>query len=438
MQQTRETNIDFTIPPSGNSEPEWLSKRRNAAREAFNSSDLPRRGLHLWRYTDPGQFLISRKQIAIKQESTKTDADNYLAKLERGEIAGLAIDHAGEEIICYSPAPLTEQSVLLCSLSEAITEHADLVSKYLYELVDEKSGKFEAMNSALFSGGIFIHVPDKTSVELPIHLIRQTGQATFPRLLVVVGRDSEITIIDEYKSANESNGNSPAYSNGVVEIFGEENSRTRYINIQQSNSNTISYLTHRARLAKSASMMTMPIAVGSSLSKQNFGVILSGRGADSRMHGLLFGGDRQHFDNHTLHHHASSGTYSNINMKVALRDKARSAYTGLIRIDADAADCEAFQENRNLLLTKGARAEAIPELEILNEDVSCSHGATVGPIDEMEIFYLKSRGIPDREAVRMIVRGFFSETIEMLPPVLVELTSDLIAARLEELQACHD
>ena len=180
-------------------------------------------------------------------------------------------------------------------------------------------------------------------------------------------------------------------------------------------------------------MLTVPLAFGALLSKQNFGISLSGVGAESNMYGLLFGSSYQHFDNHTLHHHAASNTTSNIDFKIVLRDRSRSAYTGLIRIDNDARTCQAYQENRNLLLTEGARADTIPELEILNEDVQCSHGATIGPIDPEAVFYLEARGIARDEAVRMIVSGFVEHTLRQVPDDLRQRISGFVAQRLEHI-----
>ena len=180
-------------------------------------------------------------------------------------------------------------------------------------------------------------------------------------------------------------------------------------------------------------MITVPLVFGANLSKQNFGVILNDKGADSSIYGLLFGTRRQHFDYYTLHHHASGQTTSNIDFKVVLRDKALSAYTGLIRIDEGAKVCEAYQENRNLLLSPGCRAETIPELEILNEDVSCSHGATIGSVDPQMLFYLASRGIPEDSAVRMIVSGFVASTLELVPDDLRERVSGFVDQRLEDM-----
>jgi Fe-S cluster assembly protein SufD len=317
-----------------------------------------------------------------------------------------------------------------------VESHLELVEPYLYGLVGAETGKFEAMNGALWNDGIFLYVPDNITVEHPLHLLREAGgagSAQFPRLLVVVGKHAELTIIDEYGGGSSEKGQDPAYSNGVVEIYGLEDSRTRYVSLQRHEGATNSYLTHRAKIARNANMLTVPLAFGGALSKQNFGVILDGPGAESNMYGMLFGTGRQHFDNHTLHHHSSGQTHSNIDMKVVLRDRAVSAYTGLIRIDEAAQTCEAYQENRNLLLSSRTKAETIPELEILNEDVSCSHGATVGPIDPVMLFYLMSRGVQPEVAQRMIVLGFVTPSLNRVPADMRERISRFVETRLENL-----
>ena len=156
------------------------------------------------------------------------------------------------------------------------------------------------------------------------------------------------------------------------------------------------------------------IVLGGIYNKADIRTELRGANAYSEMIGVLLGDSVQHFDNHTEHVHVHGHTYSDLDFKVVLEDEARSAYTGLIRIDLEAADSEAYQENRNLLLDKQCRAESIPELEILNEDVRCTHGATVGPIDEEQVFYLMTRGLPRRAAERAIVEGFFAPVLDRI------------------------
>ncbi|MBK7143258.1 MAG: Fe-S cluster assembly protein SufD [bacterium] len=433
------TETGYTIPefaPELERGPKWLRELRHFARENFNATPLPPRGLHLWRYTDPAKFVVDRDAIADTAFTDSYDAIERLEKqhLAEGHISCLVTDLGGRRVEVFGTDALTKQGVVVKPLSEAVESHHEIVSQYLYKLIGAKTGKFEALNGALWNDGIFIYVPDGKSVEQPMHLLREAGlanSAQYPRLLVVVGKNAELTLIDEYGGGAPDATSGVAHSNGAVEIFGLQDSRVRYVSLQRQAEGTHSYLTHRASAAQGANMLTIALVFGAAVTKQNFGVIMNGPGAESNMYGVLFGAARQHFDNHTLHHHAVGKTKSNIDFKVVLRDRALSAYTGLIRIDHNAQVCEAYQENRNLLLNPNTRAESIPELEILNEEVTCTHGATVGPIDPMDLFYLKSRGIHHPDAVRMVVTGFIAPTLKLVPADLQERIAKYAAERLE-------
>ncbi len=418
--------------------PQWLRKRRRVLRQEFNSTPLPHRGLHTWRYTNPNKFLIKHDTVLDTAFGNGYNAVEKveLTHLEQGHLSGLVTDHGGQEIKFHGLEELSEKGIVVTTLSEAVSRHQEIVERYLYQLVNGKTGKFEAMNGALFNDGIFIHVPNGQTVEKPLHLLHEAGRensAHFHRVLIVVGKNAELTVIDEYGGGASDIDQGVSYTNSAVEIFGSEESRVRYVLLQRQAAAAHLYLTHRARIERGATMLTIPLSFGASTSKQNFGVTLNGEGAESKMYGLLFGSGHQHFDNHTLHHHVAGRTTSNIDFKVALRDRAVSAYTGLIRIEKGAKACEAYQENRNLLLNKGVKAETIPELEILNEDVKCSHGATIGPIDPLSVFYLTSRGIPQNEAVQMIVSGFAESTLKQIPENLKERITDSVAQRLEDI-----
>ncbi|MFH1372226.1 MAG: Fe-S cluster assembly protein SufD [bacterium] len=418
--------------------PQWLQKQRRIFREAFNNLPLPRRGLHFWRYSDPGKFLISGDMLSKKTPSTEPAAIERaaLAGLEPANLCGVVTDTGGREIKLHGLAEEMPPGMIVSSLSDAVDRHSDLVESYLYRLVNGQTAKFEALNSALFNDGILIYVPDGVTVEKPLHLLRLAGQAGsvhFPRLLVVVGRNAELTLVDEYDGGSPDITDGISHVNSAVEIFGLEQSRIRYVSLQRHLSGNVTYMTCRARVERGADILTVPLVFGSSLAKQNFDVILDGETAQSDIFGLLFGSGHQHLDNHTRQHHAAARTNSHIDFKVVLRDRAVSAYTGLIRIDQTSPSCEAYQENRNLMLNDGTRVETIPELEILNEDVQCSHGATTGSIDEMMRFYLNSRGIPPTEAMRMIVSGFVETTLQRIPEDLQARIRGYVAERLENL-----
>lgn len=418
--------------------PNWLTEKRQVSKNSFNQTPVPKRGLHLWRYTDPTQFLFDRESMTATEVSQnhKKVEEVALKQLSDNHTSGLVVDLSGRKISFHASPLMKQGRLVVTSLSAALRDHQKLVEPYLYMLINNESGKFEAMNGALWSDGVFIFVPDNQVIEKPLHILHDAGvenSMSFPRVLVIVGKNAECTIIDEYSGGGMDRDKGITQANGAAEIFGLQDSRTRYVFLQRQASAITSYFTHRAQIEQGANMMTIALSFGGSISKQNFGVTLNGPGAESNLYGLLFGTGRQHFDNHTLHRHSSGQTRSNIDFKVVLRDKAVSAYTGLIRIENRAKGCEAYQENRNLLLNVGARAETIPELEILNEDVTCTHGATIGPIDPDMVFYLKSRGLSQTEAVQMIVSGFVSNTLRTVPEDIRHRITDFVQQRLENI-----
>lgn len=412
-------------------EPEWMKVRRQKALETFNNLPLPQQRLHLWRYTDPGKFNTNPDNFRSRPLGEDSAPDNIMRRLKSKHLDAAALDLSGRRIRTENEQ--SKDGLVIMPLSQAFAEYGDIIEKYMYRLISKDNGKFEAFNSALWQDGVFVYLPDGKVIEKPVHIFHEVADLTglqFFRSLVVVGKNAELTLIDEYYGGSQDNSQKN-HAFGAVEIFGHQYSRIRYINLQRQSPATISYLTHRAHIERGASMLTIPLGFGGALSKQNFGVTLNGPGAGSKIYGLLFGSKKQHFDNHTLHHHAAGQTTSDIDFKVVLRDKSLSAYTGLIRIEKEAANCEAYQENRNLLLTEGARVETIPELEILNEDVMCSHGATVGPIDPEMVFYLTSRGMPEREAINTIVTGFVSSTLKMVPADIRGGIRSVVTNRLE-------
>ena len=251
------------------------------------------------------------------------------------------------------------------------------------------------------------------AVEGPIHLFRRHGidlSAAFPRLLVVIDEGAEATVIDEYSTP----GDPRVVANSVVEGTILPNGHLGYFNLQRGGSRSRSHARQRFLLQRDASVSTVNIALGGQYSKADISNVMQGKNAQSEMIGVTFGHGTQHFDNHTEHVHEVGDSFSDMDFKVVLENEAKSAYTGLIRIDLDAPNSEAYQENRNLMLDPTCSAESIPELEILNENVRCTHGATVGPIDEDQVYYLMTRGLPEREAERLIVEGFFGPALDRI------------------------
>jgi len=441
MSKTTDTSLADQVsflPERADTEPTWLAARHRDAAKTYQALNLPDRTLHLWRYTDPAQFLFGSANPASPTTSeippgVSPAYDTAREQLSSGKLAAVVLNDADGSIRIEVEESAQQQGLVALPLAEAGTKYQDLLNTHFAKAVSADFGKFEALNATLWEKGVFIYVPDNTLIEAPIHVL-QRGSAstrwTFPRTLIIVGENSCVTIVDEYFSATAEIADQ---SNAVVEVFGESGSAVEYVVLQRNNTHTVAHYTGRTILADQAQTTLVAASFGGKTYKANLGSILQGRQTRSLQYGLVFGSGKQSFDHHTEHINRGAQGYSNLDFKIVLKDKAHSAYTGLIRVDEHVPNCEAYQSNRNLLLNRGAKAESIPELEILCDEVICTHGATVGPIDEMQVFYLLSRGISRREAVKMIVRGHVEPTLKLLPESLQPRVRSYVDERLETL-----
>lgn len=399
-------------------ESEALRQRRLEALQLFERMSLPHRARHLWRYTDPARFL----PVADVTASTPTAITDQWRRDDA--VAGMALVAAGAVQRVELAEEAREKGVTLANLHAAPAEA--LAS--LGTAVPADHGFVEAINSAAWRGGLLLHVPAGVHLERPVRLRLAApagGAVALPRVLVLAGRHSSFEVVEGH-----GGGASGGQVLGVTEVLLQEGAEVRYNLVQRWEVGVVGHLTAYAHLA-AHSRFTMATAVfGGALAKSDVGAILAGEGAESEIYGVAFGGETQHFDHHTEHRHLAGRTRSNLDTRVVVTGAAHSAYTGLIRIAPEAAGCEAYQENRNLLLSPDARAESIPELEILNEDVRCTHGATVAPLDQEQLFYLGSRGLPRNQAHRLIVFGFLGQTLARLPEATRERLEVLVAARL--------
>jgi Fe-S cluster assembly protein SufD len=409
-------------------EPAWLHKLRKESWVFYQDSPLPDLSTNVWRYTDPNIFILDKPENYFDiLPLLHTDSMQEKQTLESSQ-AAFGFNDGKRKVVTHLSRELEHSGVIFKDLYSAIRDNQDIAQRYFGQLVGSNFGKFEALNLALWNVGMFLCIPKNLTIEKPIYLHRHpTDAITFQRLLVIIGENTQATIIDDY-----SPGPNPAgdLSNNIVEIFADDSANVRYVNIQRLGSKAKTYLTSRAQIEQNTNMNSIFGSVGSGLTKANIGTVLNGRGGNSRMYGIVFGNGKQQFDYHTAQYHKASESYSNLNFKVALKEKARSVYTGLIRIEKETANCQAYQENRNLLLNLGTKADSIPELEILTDQVICTHGATMGPIDPEMVFYLKSRGISEDEAVKIIVAGFVEPMIHEMPQEIGSMMRNLVQEKL--------
>jgi Fe-S cluster assembly protein SufD len=294
----------------------------------------------------------------------------------------------------------------------------------LYSLVgwDEK---FAAHNAALWRNGLLVVVPRGVQLERPLYVrVATTGQ-TFWRLLVVAEEGSRFSLIEEYASPTPE---TEAYSNAVVELFVEQAAKLEYVSLQNLSRATWHFASHHARVERDAELDWVAGGFGTKKGKVRIQNDLAGRGATSRVTGAYFADGDQHLDYDTFQEHIAPDCTSDFAFKGALRENATAVWRGMIRVEPDAQKTNAYQECRNLMLSPTTHAVPIPGLEIMANDVRCTHGATVGRVDREQLFYLMARGLSRAEAERLIVRGFFQDVLDRIE---LEPVRETVAAALE-------
>jgi Fe-S cluster assembly protein SufD len=382
--------------------------------ERYNALPLPTTGDEAWRFTDLKGFDPDAFGHAPSPGLGTGPAEAML------DIAVSGLAHVNETAIEIERAP------------EGVTFEPLVVHPRLHELVgwDEK---FAAHNAALWQNGLLVVVPRDVVLDEPLYVrIANSahGGSLFWRLLVVAEAGSRFSLIEEYASANPSVA---GYSNAVVELFVEDGAKLEYVSLQNLSQETWHFASHHARVARDAELDWVAGGFGSKKGKIRIQNDLAGPGAVSRVTGAYFADAEQHLDYDTFQEHIAPNTESDFKFKGALRDEASTVWRGMIRVEKDAQKTNAYQENRNLLLSKSAHADSIPGLEILANDVRCTHGATLGQVDREQLFYLMTRGLSREEAERWIVRGFFQDVLDRieLEPVR-EALGNALEARIPQ------
>jgi len=336
---------------------------------------------------------------------------------ESNGVAGSLVQHESETILDVVDEDLASRGVIWCSLDRAVREHPDLVHRYL--LSREVAGphdKFIALHAALLSGGTFLYVPRDQEVTLPLHSAVATsapGLAVFPHTLVVAEAGSRVTLIEEHFSEGAGER---AFNGALAEVYAGEGASVSYVHIQHWGEHVHSLDFLRSFQERASRVASIVVGLGGRISKGHVEAFLEGEGASSQMFGVFLPSGSQHFDYVTLQDHLAPHSVSDLLYKAAVKDRARSLYYGVTRVRKSARQSSAYQGSRNLLLNEGAKADATPVLEIEAFDVlRCGHGATVGPVDEEQLFYMMCRGLPEPDAQRMIVEGFLQEVLEHVP-----------------------
>lgn len=393
----------------------WYAARRLAAWEVFQATPMPGPNDDPWRRTPLTGFKWGA--TALTSPTATRAAKRIPATLTRplaGKKQGGQLVLAGGKIesFCLDPV-LQEQKVIFTDFFTAARDYPEQMQKYLGSTLTAHEGKFAALAETLADGGLFVYVPPGVQVTLPLHFAAWlTGPAHFNRLLIILDDNSSATVVQEWASPRNP---APALHAAIVEARVGQNAHLTLVDLQTLGRNVWNFAHERVRAERDARVDWILSAVGSRLTK-NFSVVdLEGQGATAKISGFYFGDENQHFDHDTQQNHLVPHTTSDLLFKGAVKDKSRSVWQGMIYVAPGAIKTDGYQANRNLVLSQSAHADSLPGLEILNDDVRCSHGATVGEIDEEHLFYLMSRGLPRAEAERLTVGGFFEPVLERIP-----------------------
>lgn len=411
----------------------FIGSLRKQAFEEFLALPIPSQETEEWRYTDLSGLELTFTPFAAGVRAENLDGvDEAILQAagQVGERAGLQIQHNSIVAVSHLDPVLAAKGVIFSDLDLAAREHPELVEPYLHALVPTSRTKFTALHGAFRTGGTFLYVPDGVVVQQPIQTLTwldADGAAIFPHTIIVVGEDAEVTFIDRYASPDLER----ALSDAVVEIHTGPASRVRYVSIQEWGSGVVHLGIQRARIARDVDFRSVAVGFGASLARAEAESVLAEPGASSEMLGVFFADGRQHFDHRTEQDHVAPACHSDLLYKGALRDESRAVYSGWVHVRPGARGTDAMQTSRNIVLSDRAKADAIPNLEIENNDVRCGHAASVGPVEEETLFYLQSRGISREEAERLIVLGFFQEVLDRIP--LEEVRQGVAAAIEREL-----
>jgi Fe-S cluster assembly protein SufD len=279
--------------------------------------------------------------------------------------------------------------------------------------VKASEGKFAALAETMVDGGLFVFIPRNVQVTLPLHFVTWlTGPAHFNRAVIALDEGAAVTVVQEWASPTSK---TPALHAATMEALVGANAHLTLVELQSLGRNVWNFAHERVRVFSDSTVDWVTAAIGSRLTKNFSEVDLEGAGASAKMSGFYFTEENQHFDYDTQQNHLVPHTTSDLLFKGAVKDQSHSVWQGMIYVAPGAQKTDGYQANRNLVLSKTAHADALPGLEILNDDVRCSHGATVGQIEEEHIFYLMSRGLPRAEAEKLTVSGFFEPVMNRIP-----------------------
>jgi Fe-S cluster assembly protein SufD len=437
MREMRETDPhveQFGRLEQQTKQPSWLSPLRRAGMARFTELGFPTVHQEDWRFTNVAP---------IARLPFKPNVQAAHGELEAKSIAGFTFGRLPAIRLVFVNGQFAEDlsslgpqrdGIIVSNLAAALSDHAELVQKHLGRQAESENNSFAALNTAFFQDGGFIYLPRGKELERPVHLLflstsKEAGATSLPRNLILAGAGSRATVLETYASTV----NASSLTNAVTELVLEENARIEHCKYQDESTSAFHIAAVHAQLGRHANLISHSIALGARLSRNNIRTALAGEGVECVLNGLYLTKGEQLADHHMIVEHAQPHCNSHEYYNGILDERSRGVFHGRILVRPAAQKTDAKQTNKNLLLSEDATVDTKPQLEIYADDVKCTHGATIGQLNEESIFYLRARGIGEERARRMLIHAFAAEIIERVrhAPAREEL-DQLVWARLEQ------
>ena len=413
--------------------PAWLRDLRDNAFVRFSKVGFPTSRDEDWRFTNLAAFVRTPFRLAQRREVRITDSDLGAWRLKDAAAQIVFVDgHFEPALSKLNPLP---KGVEIDGLKQAIANQEQTVSDHLGRYLDIERDPFSALNTSFAEDGAFVHVRKGVVVESPIHLLfistsSDEPEMTHPRNLIFIEEGAQASFVEEYVSWGTE---TPALSNAATELVVGQDANVAHILIEREHLKTYNFSTLRIQQARSANVASHSLLLGGALVRNNVHPVLAGEGAECLINGLFLGSGRQLLDNYMLVEHASPHCASRQFYNGILDDQSHGVFHGRIIVHKDAQKTDAKQTNRNLLLSDDAQIDTKPQLEIYADDVKCTHGATIGQIEESALFYLRSRGISEPEARRILLQAFAGECLDRISGAAREYCSAIMIERLQSL-----
>jgi Fe-S cluster assembly protein SufD len=410
--------------------PAWWLDRKRAAYERFAALPMPKRTDEGWRFSNfAGLTLDGFSPSNVGSELARASAPGFAAQASLTFVNNRAVARSGT-----APA-----GVIFQTLQNALLQHGDLVKAHLLTQPSKLgSDKFAALHEAFLEDGAFVHVSKGVEVADVLAVFHQAegkGMAVFPHTLVVAEENAKVTVADFFASTQPSalSAQSSSFACGGNDLYAGHGAAVTYVAMQDWSRDTLSFQFNATVARRDAKVLSLNLHAGARQARHESFSQLSAPGAHSEMLALTVAHGTQEFDQRTLQIHQAPNTGSNLLYKNALLDSAKTIFSGLIVVDPDAQKTDAYQSNRNLMLSDDAEAHSLPGLEIQANDVRCTHGATSARIDREQEFYLEARGIKPAQAQELLVFGFFEEVLGKIEnEALHDTLTEIIRQKFKE------